>query len=301
MVEPPTSDRARDVQKLNQKWCELEEERSMTIMHIVTFWAGPERSLLALWLQQMSAMLLVDETEYVVHVMAEPAPDIPLGRRQPTGGVRWQYGTRQKVRALREYAARHRGEVILFTDVDVVALRPFSLLLPHTLDGSIRFMRAAMGCNTGVYLFRSGNETLTVLDAWVCGLDRSTGREPYGDQSVLNTLGLCRPADVLPEWAVASCCHELRAVGIGRFWDRCFRSGNTSSAILYHAICMPPERKLAYVRLVWARSALSLAQSPPLFQPNQRRRNETLVKRSLAAPAGAGRRLAMRRHSQKPP
>ena len=247
-------------------------------LHIVSFWQGGPSELVSLWQANMAAMAAADaDNSYTTHLMTKP---LPVNASSSTGYASfgtpaWQSAIRDRIAMLRSYALHHRGALILFTDLDVVPLRPYSLLKEYVLPGAIHFMPTAHhyslkreyalprairfmqrsrphGCNAGFYIFRSDEATLRQLDRWCEGIAHSRGDEKFGDQSVLNNLSLCQAR--LPDGVVASCCgltHNLTTLDLCIRAATQRRNADGGPAVAFHAICTRAD-KLESVR--WASS-----------------------------------------------
>ena len=244
-------------------------------LHIVSFWQGGPSELVSLWQANMAAMAAADaDNSYATHLMTKP---LPVNASSSTGYASfgtpaWQSAIRDRIAMLRSYALHHRGALILMTDLDVVPLRPYSLLKEYVLPGAIHFMPTAHhyslkreyalprairfmprpsrpGCNAGFYIFRSDAATRRQLDQWWEGIVHSRGDEFYGDQSVLNNRSLCQAR--LPDGVVASCCglaHNMTTLAL------CVRAATHSRnasgpAVAFHAICSRAD-KMKEVRWV---------------------------------------------------
>jgi hypothetical protein len=209
------------------------ERASPERVHIVALATSQVREALAFWLDKVQIMMHADaEAEYDVHISHQRSSSALPGEFRDAA---WREAVLREPLAVRDYARRHKGDIIVGTDLDVVPIRPYSQLGKLVVDGQIRFMderiemfgRGKGHCNTGFYVFRSSDATLALLDVWLDGLRKESTPKSLGNQDAVHTLGLCR--HVLPAFVVTRDEH-------GRFKSKDIRA----ETVAYHAIGKHP-------------------------------------------------------------
>lgn len=188
-------------------------------IHIVAFSTSSSQGLLSAWLGWMAAMAAADPRHgYEIHAVTEPMLDTP-----GSGSFQddlWFRANIRKIHVLLQVArGLPTGTAVIQTDLDVVPIRPYSLL-PFPSVGMSFAVENSGGCNGGVNVLRVGVQTLEMLDRWI----HAKGRMfyPFADQSALNKLGLCNLSLTLPE----------RFVSLGNLT----RIGFGSKTIMFHAV-----------------------------------------------------------------
>ena len=218
------------------------------------------------WLRFISDMASADpDCAYQLHVETYNPRKTKSGRGHMSLHY-WSFA-RQKVSFVRKALAEMpSGSRFIFTDLDVLPVRPFSVLL-SAIDASyvaahmrdIVFMKEPPGSasgffNSGMYLARSNEPTRQFFAAWedaVALADAHDGDQPHANR-LLQRFGHHR---------TASFEKQVRSVRPGLSWsvfDTNTIAGTPASVlpgitVAYHAIFVgPDEVKAAMMHKVWS-------------------------------------------------
>lgn len=222
------------------------------MIHIVSYSTPEVGRLFGCWHSWTAQSIEADAGhQYAVHSHMLPS-GVGGGHGQFGDGI-WQAAVRHKVAAVLQllqarhgpsYYVREEDGVLIFSDVDVLPLRPYSVLASHlgsTTDiifastpsslcrGAYRDVGNSACVNTGVYALRNSLATRRLFEAWVevMGSENKTGR-PFGDQSFID--------DAIA--AAASTSRGARPLRWARFNDSVVTNALpsiTSRTVAYHA------------------------------------------------------------------
>ena len=163
--------------------------RAIDELTVVAFSTAETEGLLQCWMAWMPTLMAADaKITYHVHVVRLHAPILS------DSFAAYRRGLRSKVSEASAYidmlmSAHRRRSPVLFTDVDVVPLRPFSELLPTMRSFDLVFMREPIGSgsgflNTGVYLLWPTPRVQHFMQTWAANIND----ELWSDQLVANRL-----------------------------------------------------------------------------------------------------------------
>lgn len=253
-------------------------------VHVLALYSNGTCGILACWLGRMAEMIRHERIKYHMHVKwhAHSAPTNASFAGSNYKDPLWVAATRARVKfvhgMLRSLMHQFVNGVFVLTDLDVLPLRPFSVLFSQLLEPTPRrdilFMREPAGhcgmtpwvANLGLVVMRN---TKAVRAFWYHVLSSVRQSKMMNDQDVANWLLLkkYRPGELswalLPDIATA----DVRSV--------------SRDSAAFHAVGVSGDAKVGLLELGLRRHSLvSVLQDAPVSTPiNQR---TTLL--SLLAP-----------------